>query len=41
MQFLQQNAVALILIIVYGGWGTVMAVMIVRHRRFGDRKSVV
>jgi hypothetical protein len=35
IQFLQQNAVTLILCFVYGGWGTVMAVMIVRHRRFG------
>lgn len=35
IQFLQQNAVLLILTFVYGGMGTVMAVTIVRHRRFG------
>lgn len=35
IQFLQLNAVTLIISFVYGGWATVMAVMIVRHRRFG------
>ena len=35
IQFLQQNPTALILTFAYGWMGTVMAVMIVRHRRFG------
>ena len=35
MQFLQQNSLALILSFIYGGMGTVLAVMIVRHRRYG------